>query len=53
MQLEQNRSQNYEHRILRMKNKVISQQHEICVERARLITESFKKTKGENLDYES
>jgi len=48
MQLEQTNLQNYMDRIERMKNKVISQPHEICIERAILITESYKKTKGEN-----
>lgn len=31
-----------------MKKKVVKQSKEICMERARLITESYKKTKGEN-----
>ncbi len=31
-----------------MKKKVVSQPHEICIERARLFTESYKKTKGES-----
>ena len=48
MQFEQPPHLSYEERILRMKNKVISQPHEICIERAVLITESYKKTKGEN-----
>ncbi len=48
MQLKQTNLQNYMDRIERMKNKVISQPHEICIERAVLITESYKKTKGEN-----
>lgn len=48
MQLEQTNLQNDMDRIERMKNKVISQPHEICIERAILITESYKKTKGEN-----
>ncbi len=48
MQLKQTNPQNNIDRIERMKNNVISQPHEICVERARLITDSFKKTKMEN-----
>ena len=48
MQFEQPPHLSYEERILRMKNKVLSQPHEICIERAVLITESYKKTKGEN-----
>ncbi len=31
-----------------MKKKVVKQPKEICIERAKLITESYKKTKGEN-----
>ena len=31
-----------------MKNKVVMAPHEICIERAKLITESYKKTKGED-----
>ena len=31
-----------------MKKKLINQPHKICIERAKLITESYKKTKGEN-----
>lgn len=30
-----------------MKKRVVAQPHEICIERAKLITESYKKTKGE------
>jgi len=47
MQLQQTAYSNYKDRILNMKNKVITQPHEICIERARLVTESYKKTKGE------
>jgi len=47
MQLEQTSYGNFEDRIARMKQKVISQPHEICVERAVLFTESYKETKGE------
>ncbi len=48
MQLEQIPPSNYKERTLRMKDKVVKQPHEICVERAKLFTESYKKTKGEN-----
>ncbi len=37
----------YSERIDRMKEQIITQPHEICIERAELITESYKKTKGE------
>jgi pyruvate formate-lyase/glycerol dehydratase family glycyl radical enzyme len=37
----------YNERILRMKEKVINQPHEICLERAKLFTESYKTTKNE------
>jgi pyruvate formate-lyase/glycerol dehydratase family glycyl radical enzyme len=37
----------YSERIDRMKEQIIAQPHEICIERAELITESYKKTKGE------
>jgi len=47
MQLKQVSYGNFEDRISRMKQKVISQPHEICVERANLFTESYKETKGE------
>ena len=45
MQLEQ--SFYYNERILRMKDKMVMQPHEICIERAKFFTESYKKTKGE------
>jgi len=48
MQLDQIAQPNYKERILKMKNKLTNAPHEICVERARLFTESYKKTKGEN-----
>ncbi|MHA1146857.1 MAG: glycyl radical protein [Promethearchaeota archaeon] len=48
MQLKQSFEPAYSIRIKRMKNRVIHQPHEICIERARFITESYKKTKGEN-----
>ncbi|HUX98827.1 MAG TPA: formate C-acetyltransferase/glycerol dehydratase family glycyl radical enzyme [Candidatus Deferrimicrobium sp.] len=38
----------YQERTLQMKNKIILQPHEICMERAILFTESYKKTRGEN-----
>ncbi len=37
----------YNERILRMKDKMVMQPHEICIERAKLFTESYKKTKGD------
>ena len=46
MQLEQLPPLGYEKRILKMRNVVISQPHEICIERARIITNSYKKNKG-------
>ena len=48
MQLEQTTIPNYNDRILRMKEKVVIAPHEICIERAKLFTESYKKTTGEN-----
>ncbi|HEA70888.1 hypothetical protein LCGC14_0608340 [marine sediment metagenome] len=48
MQINQITSSYYSDRILKMKDKVIKQPREICIERARLITKSYKKTKGEN-----
>ena len=37
----------YSERIERMRERIITQPHKICIERAKLITESYKKTKGE------
>ncbi len=48
MQLEHITISSYNERTLRMKNKLVKAPHEICVERAKLFTESYKKTKGEN-----
>jgi len=48
MQLKQTSHLNYEDRILKMKKKVVTAPHEVCIERAKLFTESYKKTKGEN-----
>jgi len=48
MQLKQKSHQNYDDRILRMKKKVVTAPHEVCIERAKLFTESYKRTKGEN-----
>ena len=48
MQLEQTAILNYNDRVLRMKKKVVNAPHEICIERAKLFTESYKKTKGKN-----
>jgi len=47
MQLEAIPFSDYEDRIERMRVKIINQPHEICVERAKLITESYQKTRGE------
>ncbi|MHA1269888.1 MAG: glycyl radical protein [Candidatus Helarchaeota archaeon] len=35
-------------RTKRMKKRLLNQRHEICIERAKLITESYKKTEGEH-----
>ena len=48
MQLEQIFDSNYKNRTLKMKEKLIIQPHELCIERAQLITDSYKKSKGEN-----
>jgi pyruvate-formate lyase len=48
MQLEQISYSNYKERILKMREKVVNQPHEICIERAKLFTESYKKSKGES-----
>ncbi|MHA2036117.1 MAG: glycyl radical protein [Promethearchaeota archaeon] len=48
MQVEQNFFSNYKERTIRMKAKLINAPHEICIERAKLFTESYKKTKNEN-----
>jgi len=48
MQLEQISIPNYNDRLSRMKKKVVNAPHEICIERAKIFTESYKKTKGEN-----
>lgn len=37
----------FKERILRMKERITSQPHEICIDRAELITRSYKTTKGE------
>ena len=47
MQVEQISPLEYKDRILRMKKKVVSQPHELCIERAKLFTESYKTTKNE------
>jgi pyruvate formate-lyase/glycerol dehydratase family glycyl radical enzyme len=47
MQLEQVSYSNYKERVLNMKERVVNQPHEICIERAKLFTESYKKTKGQ------
>ena len=48
MQLEQTTLSDYNERTLRMKDKLVKAPHELCVERAKLFTESYKTTKGEN-----
>ena len=48
MQLKQTTQLNYNDRILKMKNKVVTALHEVCIERAKLFTESYKNTKAEN-----
>ena len=48
MQLEEVPPSYYDKRIEKMKDRVILQPHEICIERAKLITESYEETKGEN-----
>ena len=48
MELEQLPLLYYKERILKMRDKVVMQPHEICIERAKLITDSYKNTKGEN-----
>jgi len=47
MQAEQISPPDYKDRILRMKKEVVSQPHELCIERAKLFTESYKTTKNE------
>jgi len=47
MQLEQPPPSYYKERILKMKDKVVMHPHEICIERAKLITDSYKNTKEE------
>jgi len=48
MQLEQTTLPYYNDRVLRMKKKVVNAPHEICIERAIMLTESYKNTKGED-----
>ena len=48
MQLEQTTIPYYNDRVLRMKEKAINAPHEICIERAKFFTESYKETRGEN-----
>ncbi|NVM17834.1 MAG: formate C-acetyltransferase/glycerol dehydratase family glycyl radical enzyme [Candidatus Lokiarchaeota archaeon] len=47
MQVEQISPHDYKERVLRLKKRVVSQPHELCIERARLFTESYKTTKDE------
>ncbi|MFX0076644.1 MAG: pyruvate formate lyase family protein, partial [Candidatus Hermodarchaeota archaeon] len=46
MQVEQISPSDYKNRILRMKKEVVSRPHELCIERAKLFTESYKTTKN-------
>ncbi len=48
MQLKQISYSSYKERTLKMKERVVNQPHEICIERAKLFTEAYKKTKGES-----
>jgi pyruvate formate-lyase/glycerol dehydratase family glycyl radical enzyme len=48
MQLEEFPQSDYENQIQETRKKVITQPHEICIERAKLVTESYKTTKGEH-----
>ncbi len=48
MQLERAPHSHYKERILKMKDKVVMQSREICIERAKLITDSYKNTKKEH-----
>ena len=45
MQIEQSSPLFCEKRILRMKEKIVHHPHELCIERASLITDSYKRTK--------
>jgi pyruvate formate-lyase/glycerol dehydratase family glycyl radical enzyme len=47
MQVEQISPSDYKDRISRMKKEVVSRPHELCIERAKLFTESYKTTKDE------
>lgn len=47
MQQKQLSPKDYDDRILKMKNKVVAAPHELCIERAKIFTDSYKKTKGE------
>ena len=48
MQLDQVIISDYQKRIQEYKKKVVLKPHEICIERAKLITDSYKMTKGEH-----
>jgi len=48
MQIEETDDSFYDDRIKRMKSRVLNAPHEICIEKAQLFTESYKKTKGES-----
>jgi len=47
MQVEQFTPSNYEDRILKMKKEVTSRPHELCIERAKFFTDSYKTSKNE------
>ncbi|MFX1340311.1 MAG: pyruvate formate lyase family protein, partial [Promethearchaeota archaeon] len=47
MQLERISYSNYKERTSKMKERVVNQSHEICIERAKLFMESYKASKGD------
>ena len=48
MQLEEKFHPEFQERIDRMKEKIVFEPHKICIDRAKLITDSYRSTKGEN-----
>ncbi|MFW9772047.1 MAG: glycyl radical protein [Candidatus Thorarchaeota archaeon] len=48
MQQKQKTLLNREERLFKIKNELINAPHEICIERAKLFTNSYRKTKGKN-----
>jgi len=48
MQIEQIPPSKYNERTLRMKDELVNAPHEICIERAKLFTESYKSSRGED-----